>query len=122
MRGSVILLLAFSLSSNWARADALERLRPDRLVAVRKAVRAFEAERRALAPVGPYRDYRANLHVHSVLSHDSRGSLAEILAAARKVGTRIPLFTEHPAETYDYFADGHRGEKDGVLLIPGAET
>ena len=32
------------------------------------------------------------------------------------------MFTEHPASHYDYVNDGHRGLKDGVLLIPGAET
>jgi hypothetical protein len=38
------------------------------------------------------------------------------------VGTSILMFTEHPSDKYDYFKDGHRGSKDGVLLIPGAET
>jgi hypothetical protein len=32
------------------------------------------------------------------------------------------MFTEHPASHYDYVNDGHRGLRDGVLLIPGAET
>jgi hypothetical protein len=32
------------------------------------------------------------------------------------------MFTEHPSDRYDYFKDGHHGHKDGVLLIPGAET
>jgi hypothetical protein len=32
------------------------------------------------------------------------------------------MFSEHPASHYDYVKDGHRGVKDGVLLIPGAET
>ncbi len=32
------------------------------------------------------------------------------------------MFTEHPSDKYDYFKAGHRGVKDGVLLIPGAET
>src|SRR5260370_34881434 len=32
------------------------------------------------------------------------------------------MFTEHPSEKSDYFKDGHRGMKDGVLMIPGAET
>jgi len=31
------------------------------------------------------------------------------------------MFTNHPADTYDYIRDGHRGLKDGVLFIPGAE-
>jgi hypothetical protein len=105
-----------------ARADALARLKADRLEAVHRAIRALHSDWRKLDRPGPYRDYRANLHVHSGLSHDSRGTIGEIVAAARAAGTRVLLFTEHPADHYDYFKDGHRGIKDGVLLIPGAET
>src|SRR5262249_59295642 len=38
------------------------------------------------------------------------------------VGTQVVMFNEHPADTYDFFKDGHQGTRDGVLLIPGAET
>ena len=62
------------------------------------------------------------MHVHSAFSHDSRGTIEDIVGAAKKVGTRVLMFTEHPSEKYDYFKDGHQGIRDGVLLIPGAET
>jgi hypothetical protein len=122
------LLLIFLAGGVWplfaggARADALARLQPDRLEAVRRDVQTLRSQWRRLERPGPYTDYRANLHVHSALSHDSRGTVAEIAAAAKAVGTRVLLFTEHPADHYDYFSDGHRGVRDGVLLIPGAET
>ena len=64
----------------------------------------------------------ALLHVHSAFSHDSRGTIDEIIAAANEVGVRVIMFCEHPAGGYDYFMDGHRGVRDGVLFIPGAET
>jgi hypothetical protein len=117
-------LLAFTLLLHGvsARADALVKLKADRLEAVRRAVMALRAERREWQRADSYRDYRANLHVHSYLSHDSRGQLDDIVAAAKRAGTTILMFTEHPSDRYDYFADGHRGIKDGVLLIPGAET
>ena len=83
---------------------------------------ALKAERTGVAAAGPYKEFRANLHVHSLLSHDSRGTVDEIVAAAKLVGTKVLMFTEHPAARYDYFKDGHRGLRDGVLLIPGAET
>src|SRR5947209_1871805 len=105
-----------------ARADALAKLKAEKLEAVHQAIRALRSEWRWLPRRGPYREYRANLHVHSALSHDSRGTIAEIVAAARQVGTRVVMFTEHPSERYDYFTAGHRGMKDGVLMIPGAET
>lgn len=114
-------LLAGAIPAS-ARADALERLRPERLAAVRRDVMALQGQRRDLPREGPWREYRANLHVHSRLSHDSRGTIEEIVAAARAVGTHVLLFTEHPADHYDVYTDGHRGLRDGVLLIPGAET
>jgi hypothetical protein len=118
------LLLAALLVSHASdlRADALERLKPDRLEAAHQAVAALRSQRESLQRQGPYRDYRANLHVHSALSHDSRGAIEEIVKAARAAGTSVLMFSEHPADHYDYFKDGHRGLKDGVLLIPGAET
>ena len=101
--------------------DALSRLAEGKLEAVHQAVLKVRAERKELPRTGPLKEYRANLHVHSALSHDSRGTIEEIVAAAKAVGTQVVMFTEHPAEHYDFFKDGHHGMKDGVLLIPGAE-
>jgi hypothetical protein len=105
-----------------ARGDALERLKPERLEAVHREIAALKSRRQEVARTGPYRDFRANLHVHSAFSHDSRGKIDDIVAAAKAVGTQVLLFNEHPADTYDFFKDGHQGSKHGVLLIPGAET
>jgi hypothetical protein len=105
-----------------ARGDALARLKFENLEATHQAVLALQAARQEPTRTGPFQDFRANLHVHSALSHDSRGTIEEIVAAARKVGTRVLMFTEHPSERLDYFTDGHKGMKDGVLLIAGAET
>ena len=102
--------------------DALTRLTAERLEAVHQAALKFQQARKTLTRTGPLREYRANLHVHSAFSHDSRGTIDEIVTAAKAVGTHVLMFTEHPAEHYDIFQDGHQGTKDGVLLIPGAET
>ena len=104
-----------------ARADALARLTAERLEAVHKAIGELKSKRQDAPHPGPYRDYRANLHVHSAFSHDSRGKIDDIVAAARAAGTQVLMFTEHPADTYDFFKDGHQGLRDGVLLVPGAE-
>jgi hypothetical protein len=104
------------------RADALAKLKPEKLEAVHQAIVALRGDRKELPRPGPYKEFRANLHVHSSLSHDSRGTIEEIVAAAKATGTSVLMFTEHPSDCYDYFKDGHRGIKDGVLLIPGAET
>jgi hypothetical protein len=115
------IVLAASIGSV-ACADALARLKLDKLEAVHKAIADLRSQRVEIPRTGPYREFRANLHVHSGLSHDSRGTIEDIVAAAKAAGTRVILFTEHPSDKHDFFIDGHQGMKDGVLLIPGAET
>ena len=102
--------------------DALDRLSPQRLAAVRTAIVKLQSERKTLRREEPWKEFRANLHVHSSLSHDSRGSIDEIVRAAKAAGTQIVMFTEHPADHYDVFDDGHQALRGGVLLVPGAET
>jgi len=118
----VALAIALVLGSAAAADDALDRLAAERLEAVQQSLVALKAQRRELVRPGPLQEYRANLHVHSALSHDSRGKIEEIVAAAKTVGTQVLMFTEHPAEHFDFFRDGHQGLRDGVLLVPGAET
>lgn len=108
----------------WAEpslADALERMALDRLKRTDEAVRLLQNDRRPVEVSSGYNDYRAVVHVHSHLSHDSHGTVEEIRRAAREVGVQVVLFTEHPADHYDYYKDGHRGLVDGVLFVPGAE-
>jgi hypothetical protein len=121
--GLILTTLAAGLVyASTARSDALAKLKLDKLEAVHKGIQAFRRDWQKLPRSGPYKEYRANLHVHSLLSHDSRGTIDDIVKAARASGTQVLLFTEHPSERYDYFKDGHHGTKNGVLLIPGAET
>ncbi len=108
-------------SASTIAEDALDRFSSERLQAVHEAVQRMQAQRVDVAFPGPLQQYRANLHVHSAFSHDSRGQIEDIVAAAKKVGTQVIMFTEHPADHYDFFVDGHQGLNDGVLLIPGAE-
>ncbi len=124
MRGLRLLfaLLLLTGLTRQAQADAIERMRLEKLQATHDRIEAFKKERRDVALKSGYDDVRALLHVHSAFSHDSRGTIDEIVAAAKEAGVRVLMFTEHPASHYDYIVDGHQGDKDGVLLIPGAET
>jgi len=103
-------------------ADALDRLDLDKLRQLKVAVETLKTDRQPVTRKSEFTDYRACLHVHSFLSHDSNGTVEEIVKAAKEVGVRVLMFTNHPAADYDFFKDGHRGLVDGVLLIPGAET
>lgn len=124
MKNSLIVGAIFALIScrSIFAADAIDRLTAERLESVHQAVINLKSDRRTLSRPDKLVDVRANLHVHSAFSHDSRGKLDDIVTAAKAAGTQVLLFTEHPADHYDVFRDGHQGLRDGVLLIPGAET
>ncbi len=118
----IVAMFVWGMAVSTVSADTIERLRPEKLQAVHEAIEALKTQRREVRLSSSYNDVRALLHVHSAFSHDSRGTIDEIVAAAHEAGVRVIMFTEHPASGYDYFIDGHRGFKAGVLLIPGAET
>jgi hypothetical protein len=119
---SVVLAVVVAVATtSQARPDAVDRLTAERLEAVHEAILKLKDQRKDVERPGSLRDFRANLHVHSAFSHDSRGTIAQIVTAAKAAGTKVLLFSEHPADHYDFFKDGHQGMRDGVLLIPGAE-
>ena len=119
---SILGIVLTAACARCAYGDALERMRPEKLRATHEKIELLKSQRRAVSLSSGYDDVRALLHVHSAFSHDSRGTLDEIIAAAKETGVRVIMFSEHPGGHYDYVDDGHRGMKDGVLLIPGAET
>ena len=121
MRLASLGLLALFGVCNGLRADALDRMTAEKLAAVRASVAEWAKQRQEVPRPGPWKEYRTNLHVHSAFSHDSRGKIEDIVASAKKAGTQVLMFTEHPAPHYDFVKDGHQGMRDGVLMVPGAE-
>ena len=117
---STLLSCVFIFAPSIRSEDAIDRLKLDRLRDQHAAIESLRIQRREIVVERPYQDYRANLHVHSAFSHDSRGKIEQIVASAKAAGTQVLMFTEHPAAHYDIFDDGHQGMRDGVLLIPGA--
>ena len=117
-----LLFLAAFCQPSQVHADSFDRMEMKKLAELHRDLESLRAQWQAVPRPGPYREHRANLHVHSHWSHDSRGTIAEIIEAAKKVGTTVLMFNEHPAEHYDFFKEGHQGTSDGILLIPGAET
>jgi hypothetical protein len=126
--GPVLVALAVLLSAascpGQARSDGslLERLKLERLQQVRRDTQQLRQAADPRPMSGAFRDLRTAIHVHSRLSHDSVGTPEEILAAAKKVGIRALFMTEHPTPDRKWLAQQVRGEREGVLFIPGAET
>jgi hypothetical protein len=63
-------------------------------------------------------DLRGVVHVHTRVSHDSHGSIGEIIDAAHGAGVDFVAFTEH---TRGATLAPASGEVEGVILIPGWE-
>ncbi|MCA9025174.1 MAG: PHP domain-containing protein [Planctomycetaceae bacterium] len=116
------IVLSFVSAPRDVWADAMDRLKIPELKKLRAAIEVLREDYEPVTLESGYTDYRAILHAHSHWSHDSNATPEEIREGAKKAGVKIVMFTEHPAEHYDYFKDGHRGLKEGVLFIPGAET
>ena len=53
--------------------------------------------------------YRGVMHVHSYLSHDSRGTLDDIIPAAKKDGIDFIFLTDHPHGDIDSLPKGYKG-------------
>jgi len=88
---------------------------------------AFDADRQTLAAglhaiEVPYPLVRGTFHFHSRLSHDSVGTIEEIVRAAKATGTRIIGFTEHPSRSVDVIAENIKGWHDGVYFLAGTES
>ncbi|NOY41715.1 MAG: hypothetical protein GXP26_07765 [Planctomycetes bacterium] len=88
---------------------------------------AFDADRRALAervqPIDvPYTFNRGTFHFHSRLSHDSIGTIEEIVQAAKATGTKIIGFTEHPSRSVDVVKENIKGWHEGIYFLAGTES
>ncbi len=108
---------ATGAQTNGLRLTAEQRLAPAKLQEAHAARAQFARERRAVLDVGGLNDYRAVIHVHAEDSDHTKGTRAEVLAAAKKTGVNIVLLTDHLGPK----ADTWRGMRDGVLFLAGSE-
>ena len=69
------------------------------------------------ADPGIYNDYRAVIHVHAEDSKHTGGTRVEVLAAAKKTGVDVVMFSDHRGPKPETWS----GLRDGVLFIPGSE-
>ena len=85
-----------------------------------KAVRQrFATQRINLTGPAGYRDLRGAIHVHSYLSHDSKGTPDEILEAAKTARLDFLMMTDH--NNPRIYQEGMNGWYGDLLVIRGAE-
>ncbi|HSB91806.1 MAG TPA: hypothetical protein VLC28_01755 [Flavitalea sp.] len=84
-------------------------------------VKAFQQRRQEPEVLTGLHTFRGALHTHSFWSHDSEGTLSDIVPAAKKVGLDFIFLTDHAHSNSDTFPRGYQGNYDGVLIEPGTE-
>ncbi len=85
------------------------------LVAAWLAYGLYARSRRAARPPPPAGELRGAWHVHTTRS-DGRGSLDEVVRAAREAGLGFVVIADH-----NVLAPGDGGWRDGVLVVPATE-
>jgi hypothetical protein len=86
-----------------------------------KQVNNFQALRKEVPKITSLNTYQGLLHAHSYWSHDSEGTLATIIPAAKNSGIDFIFLTDHPHGNLDTIPRGYSGYYDGVLIVPGSE-
>ncbi len=86
-----------------------------------KAVNEFNTKRKETGISSDLNTYRGIIHAHSYWSHDSEGTLHDLVPAAKHNGIDFIFLTDHPRNKLDTFPRGYRGYYDGVLIEPGSE-
>jgi hypothetical protein len=102
--------------------STIERMKPERLRAVNEDRMRIQRSRKTVSLRTGFDDYKAILHAHAEDSAHTGGTRPELLAAAKKVGVKIIMLTDHVRPPKDFINDSWRGVRDGVLFIPGAES
>ncbi len=102
--------------------STIERMKPERLRAVNADKLKIQKRRQVVKLQTGFGDFKAILHAHAEDSAHTGGTRPELLAAAKRVGVKIIMLTDHVRPPKDFIADSWRGMRDGVLFIPGAES
>jgi len=86
-----------------------------------KQVEVFQSRKKECPDISNLKIYRGVLHLHSYWSHDSKGTIYELLAAAKLRHINFIFLSDHPHGNLDSFPRGYKGMYEGVLIEPGSE-
>ena len=86
-----------------------------------KQVEAFALRKKECPDVTKMKIFRGELHLHSYWSHDSKGTISDLVSAAKLRNINFLFLTDHPHGNTDTFPRGYKGMYDGVLVEPGSE-
>ncbi|MCF6332572.1 MAG: hypothetical protein L3J11_04735 [Draconibacterium sp.] len=81
----------------------------------------FQNKKKEIQNLAHLKTFRGVMHVHSYWSHDSEGTISEIISAATKDGINFIFLSDHPHGNLDTIPRGYHGMYNGVLIEPGSE-
>jgi hypothetical protein len=84
-------------------------------------VNNFQKLRKKSSIITDHKLYRGIMHVHSYRSHDSEGTLNDILPAAKADDIDFIFLTDHPRGNIDTIPCGYNGVYNNILIVPGSE-
>lgn len=105
-----VYLFSPGLWSRWVTYPRLE-----------KRLKEFQKLRKEPEALIDLNTFRGALHAHSFWSHDSEGTLYDIIPAAKEAGIDFIFLTDHAHGNSDTIPRGYKGYYDGVLIEPGTE-
>ena len=108
----IVLLILFAVPL-WHRMVTYPELKSQ--------IEAFASKKIECPPVTDLKVFRGELHLHSYWSHDSRGTISDLVSAAKLRNINFLFLTDHPHGKLDSFPRGYKGIYDGVLIEPGSE-
>ena len=108
--------LALGLGSLWPAWAYSPRTS---LQSIRDALAALRSQRHPPPPLEGLVEYRGVLHAHTGLSHDSHGTIEEIVAAAQTARLDFLMTTDHYSPRI--FTEGFEGLRNSVLVLRGIE-
>lgn len=89
---------------------------------LRARINALNSSRTNLPTVGGFTEYKGVLHVHSSLGGHTKGTLDEILSAAKTNQLNFVVMTEHTESDIDTAELTLKGTRDGILFVNGNEV
>jgi hypothetical protein len=99
-----------------------ERFKPDRLEQATKDANAIREHQSPKPLPKGWTDVRTIFHAHAEDSEHTGGTRPEMIADAKKAGVKAIFLSDHLRPPRDFVSPERRGNKDGILLIPGSEA
>jgi hypothetical protein len=108
--------LALGVTALWAGVAYSPR---GSLQSVHEALASLRSQRRPPPPLEDRVEYRGVIHAHTEISHDSDGTVDEMLAAAEAARLNFLVTTDHYSPRI--YTDGIDGFRGSLLVIRGLE-